>query len=152
LPRWDALPCPASGREFGQEPHPTRAGHGARAALAARIDRVPADEKHLLQSAAVIGKDVPCLLLQAIVELPDEVLRRGVTHLQAAEFLYETSLFPDLEYTFKHALTHDVAYGSLLQERRRALHARITEAIERLAPERVAEHAEASGPRDGPLC
>ena len=54
---------------------------------------------------------------------PDDQLRRGLAHLQAAEFLYETRLFPDLEYTFKHALTHDVAYGSLLHERRRALHA-----------------------------
>src|SRR6516165_4617171 len=62
--------------------------------------------------------------------------------LQAAEFLYETSLFPDLEYTFKHALTHEVAYGSLLQERRRALHARIVDAMEDLYPERLAEHVE----------
>ena len=62
--------------------------------------------------------------------------------LQAAEFLYETRLFPDLEYTFKHALTHEVAYEGLLHERQRALHARITEAIERLSPERVAEQAE----------
>ena len=55
---------------------------------------------------------------------------RGLTHLQAAEFLYETRLFPEREYTFKHALTHEVAYGRLLQERRRVLHARIVEAIE----------------------
>ena len=66
----------------------------------------------------------------------------GLAHLQAAEFLYETSLFPDLEYTFKHALTHEVAYGSLLQERRRALHARIVDAIEVLYPDRLAEHVE----------
>src|SRR5438270_5941449 len=50
--------------------------------------------------------------------------------LQAAEFLYETRLFPEVEYTFKHALTHEVAYGSLLGERRRALHARIVAALE----------------------
>ncbi|MBI2532469.1 MAG: AAA family ATPase, partial [Deltaproteobacteria bacterium] len=87
------------------------------AVLAARIDRLPLEEKQLLQSAAVIGKDVPFFLLQAIAKLSDEELRRGLTHLQSAEFLYETSLFPDLEYTFKHALTHEVAYGSLLHER-----------------------------------
>ncbi|HEX5023177.1 MAG TPA: hypothetical protein VFX54_21085, partial [Candidatus Binatia bacterium] len=63
-------------------------------------------------------------------------------HLQAAEFLYETRLFPDLEYTFKHALTHEVAYGNILQERRRLLHARIVEAIERLYPDRLAEQVE----------
>ena len=81
-------------------------------------------------------------LLRAIAGVPDEALRRGLTHLQAAEFLYETSLFPDLEYTFKHALTHEVAYGSLLQERRRVLHAGIVETLERLAPDRLAEQVE----------
>ena len=112
------------------------------AVLAARIDRLPLEEKQLLQSAAVIGKDVPFSLLQAITELSDEELRRGLTHLQAAEFLYETSLFPDLEYTFKHALTHEVAYGSLLHERQRALHARIVEAIETLYSNRLIEQVE----------
>ena len=112
------------------------------AVLAARIDRLPLEEKQLLQSAAVIGKDVPFSLLQAITELADEELRRGLTHLQAAEFLYETSLFPDLEYTFKHALTHEVAYGSLLHERQRALHSRIVEAIETLYSNRLIEQVE----------
>ncbi len=112
------------------------------AVLAARIDRLPPDEKRLLQSAAVIGKDVPFALLQAIADQPEHELRRGLAHLQAGEFLYEASLFPDLEYTFKHALTHEVAYGNLLQERRRALHARITDAIEALHADRLAEQFE----------
>ena len=112
------------------------------AVLAARIDRLPPEEKRLLQTAAVIGTEVPFALLQAIAELSEEELRRGLGHLQAAEFLYETSLFPELEYTFKHALTHEVAYGSLLQERRRALHARIVEASERLYADRLTEQAE----------
>jgi class 3 adenylate cyclase/tetratricopeptide (TPR) repeat protein len=112
------------------------------AILAARIDRLPAEEKHLLQTAAVIGTEVPLPLLQAIAELPDDVLQRGLAHLQAAEFLYETRLFPEREYTFKHALTHEVAYGSLLQERRRLLHVRIVEALEGLAGGRVAEQVE----------
>ena len=112
------------------------------AVLAARIDRLPPEEKRLLQTAAVIGTEVPFALLQAIGELSEEELRRGLGHLQAAEFLYETSLFPELEYTFKHALTHEVAYGSLLQERRRALHARIVEASERLYADRLTEQAE----------
>lgn len=109
------------------------------AVLAARIDRLPSEEKRLLQAAAVVGKDVPFPLLQEIAELPEDALRHSLTHLQAAEFLYEISLFPDLEYTFKHALTHQVAYGSLLQERRRVLHARIVEAIEQLYPDRLVE-------------
>jgi class 3 adenylate cyclase/tetratricopeptide (TPR) repeat protein len=112
------------------------------AVLAARIDRLSTAEKTLLQTAAVIGTDVPFPLLQALAKLSEEALQRGLMHLQAAEFLYETRLFPELEYTFKHALTHDVAYGSLLQERRRALHAGIVEALERLYPDRLAEHVD----------
>ena len=112
------------------------------AVLAARIDRLPPEEKQLLQTAAVIGTEVPLALLQAMAEVPEEPLRLGLTHLQAAEFLYETRLFPELEYTFKHALTQQVAYETLLQERRRALHARIVEALEALAGERVAEQVE----------
>ena len=100
------------------------------AVLAARIDRLPPEEKHVLQTAAVIGTEVPLPLLQAIAELPEADLHRGLAHLQAAEFLYETRLFPEREFTFKHALTHEVAYNGLLQERRRALHARIVEALE----------------------
>jgi tetratricopeptide (TPR) repeat protein len=112
------------------------------AVLAARMDRLPPEEKRLLQTAAVIGHDVPFPLLQTIAELLEEALHRGLAHLQAAEFLYETCLFPEPEYTFKHALTHEVAYGSLLLERRRALHARIVGALEVIAPERVAEQVE----------
>jgi len=109
------------------------------AILAARIDRLPLTEKRLLQSASVIGKDVPLALLQALEEIPEEELRSGLARLQAAEFVYETSLFPDLEYTFKHALTHEVAYGALLYEHRKTLHARLVSVIERMTPGRLAE-------------
>src|SRR5215813_1690011 len=85
--------------------------------------------------------DVPLNLLQDIVDMPDDGLRRGLTQLQAAEFLYEVSLFPTVEYTFKHALTQDVGYSTLLQERRRQLHARIVTAIEHLHGDRL-EHVE----------
>jgi DNA-binding winged helix-turn-helix (wHTH) protein/class 3 adenylate cyclase/tetratricopeptide (TPR) repeat protein len=112
------------------------------AVLAARIDRLPAEEKRLLQTAAVIGTEVPVPLLQAIADVPEAVLHSGLLHLQAAEFLYETRLSPAPEYTFRHALTHEVAYGSLLLERRRVLHARIVEALEAVAPERGTEQVE----------
>jgi class 3 adenylate cyclase/tetratricopeptide (TPR) repeat protein len=112
------------------------------AVVAARIDRLPVDAKTLLQTAAVIGTEVPFGLLQLIAGRPEEPLRQSLRRLQAAEFLYEAHLFPELVYTFKHALTHEVAYGSLLQERRRTLHARLVEAIEALYPDRLAEHAE----------
>jgi predicted ATPase len=112
------------------------------AVLAARIDRLPPEEKRLLQTAAVIGNEVPFPLLRAIAKVPEEDLYRGLSRLQAAEFLYETRLFPELEYTFKHALTHEVAYSSLLLERRRALHARIVDALEALAGDQLAEQVE----------
>src|SRR5262245_24618868 len=112
------------------------------AVLAARIDRLPPEAKHLLQTAAVIGMEVPMPLLHAIAELPEAALHRGLAHLQAAEFLYETRLFPEHEYTFKHALTYEVAYSGLLQERRRVLHAQIMTVLERLAAERLAEEVE----------
>ena len=114
----------------------------AQAILAARIDRLPPEDKRLLQAASIIGKDVPFTLLKSIADVPEESVHRGLTRLQASEFLYETSVFPDLEYTFKHALTHEVTYASVLQDRRRALHARIVEAIETLYSDRLHEQVE----------
>ena len=110
------------------------------AVLAARIDRLPPEEKNLLQAAAVIGKDVPAALLQATAEVPWAAVQRSLAHLQAAEFLYETTLFPELAYTFKHALTQEVAYNAVLLERRRGLHERAAQAIEGLFAERLPEH------------
>ena len=112
------------------------------AVLAARIDRLPLEEKRLLQAAAVIGEEVPFSLLQAIADQSDEALHRGLAHLQSAEFLYEARLFPELEYTFKHALTYQVTYGSLVHDRRQALHARIVESLEALHAGRVIEEVE----------
>jgi hypothetical protein len=100
----------------------------AQAIIAARIDRLSPEHKRLLRAASVIGKDVPLALLQAIARLDEGALGSGLRELQATEFLYETRLFPDAEYTFKHALTQEVTYGSLLQDRRRTLHASIVDA------------------------
>lgn len=122
--------------------------------LTARIDRLHPEDKRLLQMAAVIGKGAPYALLRAVAELPDDTMRRQLDSLQAAEFLYETAL-PDLEYSFKHALTHEVTYAGLLRERRRDLHARIVGALERLHAgrlgeqiERLAHHAVQGGLRE----
>ena len=109
------------------------------AVIAARIDRLGATDKALLQMASVFGKDVPFGLLQAIAEIAEDELHAAIGRLRAAEFLHEFEFLPDVQYTFKHALTHEVAYGSLLQDRRRALHVRIVEIIERIYPERLAE-------------
>jgi len=112
------------------------------AILAARIDRLSPDDKRVLQCAAAIGKDMSFPLLQAVVQLPEADLRQSLAQLQTAEFLYERSLFPELEYTFKHALTQEVAYSTLLLGRRRELHARIVETIETLPAERIADEIE----------
>jgi class 3 adenylate cyclase/tetratricopeptide (TPR) repeat protein len=115
--------------------------------LAARIDRLSPEDKQLLHAASVVGKDVPLALLEAVADFSPDRLAAGLGRLQAAEFLYETRLFPDPEYTFKHALTHEVAYGSLLSDRRRELHRRIVATIEqRSGPpgdevERLAHHS-----------
>ena len=98
--------------------------------LMARIDRLAAEDKRVLQAAAVIGRTLPFLLLQAILDPADEALRERLARLQGAEFLYETRAASELEYTFKHALTHEVAYESLLPAQRRDLHARIVDALE----------------------
>ena len=110
------------------------------AVLAARIDRLPHDEKLLLQSSAVIGSDVPQALLEAIVDVPVESVGRALASLQSAGFVYEASLFPDVVYRFRSALTRDVAYASLLRDQRRVMHARIVGAIERLYHDRRTSH------------
>jgi tetratricopeptide (TPR) repeat protein len=112
------------------------------AVLASRIDRLEPEDKRLLQAASVIGNDVPFAPLEAIAELSEETLRAGLMRLQSAEFIYETTLFPALEYTFKHALTHDVAYGSMVTGRRKSLHARVVDALERLYNDRLSEQVE----------
>ena len=110
--------------------------------VAARIDRLPPEAKWCLQAAAVIGREVPFSLLHALADLSDDALSRSLDQLRGAEFLYETRFFPDYAYTFKHALTHEVAYESLLRERRRTLHARIVEIIEALDADRRIDQIE----------
>jgi class 3 adenylate cyclase/tetratricopeptide (TPR) repeat protein len=112
------------------------------AVLAARIDALPATEKHLLEEASVIGPTVPFELLHAICGLKENELRSRLDNLQAAEFLYSTRLFPDLEYTFKHALTHEVAYSGVLHERCREIHAHVVNAMERIYADRLGEQVE----------
>jgi DNA-binding winged helix-turn-helix (wHTH) protein len=122
------------------------------AVLAARTDRLPPVAKYLLQTAAVIGPEVPEPLLRALVTLPETVLAESLTQLQTSEFLFETRAFPTSTYTFKHALTQEVAYQSLLRRTRRQLHAQIVQVVrERFPelaeaqPERLAHHATEAG-------
>jgi class 3 adenylate cyclase/tetratricopeptide (TPR) repeat protein len=112
------------------------------ALLAARIDRLRPELKEILQCAAVIGGDIPRSLLEAVAGMPQPDIEAGVRELQAAEFLYEKTLFPEAAYTFKHAMTREVAYASLLRERKKALHARAAHAIVAQAAGRVEEHVE----------
>ena len=110
--------------------------------VADRIDRLPAEEKHLLQTAAVIGVTVPFDLLQAVSELPEDSLFQYLAHLKSAEFIYETNLFPKLEYRFKHALTTEVAYSALIRERRNYLHSKIVTVLEKSAVKNLRDHVE----------
>jgi predicted ATPase/class 3 adenylate cyclase len=107
------------------------------AVLAARIDRLPPDAKRLLQTAAVIGTEVPFPLLQTVADMAPETLHRSLAQLQGAEFLYETHLFPERVHTFKHALTQNVAYQSLLTSTRQQVHRQIARALETRFPETV---------------
>jgi len=112
------------------------------ALLAARIDRLRPELKELLQCAAVIGNDIKEALLEAVTGIAQPDLRRAIQELQAAEFVYEKAPFPETEYAFKHAMTREVAYTSLLRERRVILHARAARALEILAAGRLDEHIE----------
>jgi tetratricopeptide (TPR) repeat protein len=128
--------------EHGGQPLPLAVPETVEAVLAARLDRLPPEAKRLLQTTAAIGIQFAVRLLQAVTDRSEAELLKHLSHLQTAEFLYETGGLPELAYTFKHALTQEVAYGSLLQEQRRALHARIVEALEALAGDRLAEQVE----------
>jgi tetratricopeptide (TPR) repeat protein len=129
--------------------------------LASRIDRLPRQEKELLQTLAVIGREFPLGLVREVASgsalgrgdagsdarvtgnaltAGEENLERMLDHLQLAEFIYERPALSDVEYTFKHALTREVAYGSMLSDRRAELHRRIATAIESLYGERLNEH------------
>ena len=109
------------------------AGHGAGGAGGPHRPPARPRRSACCRRPPSLGPRCPCPCCRPLPSVPETALHRGLAHLQAAEFLYETRLFPDHAYTFKHALTHEVAYGSLLQERRRVLHARIVEALEALA-------------------
>jgi predicted ATPase/class 3 adenylate cyclase len=110
------------------------------AMIAARIDRLPADEKHLLQTAAVLGKEFRLNHLKAVIETGDHKMKVALANLQLAEFIYEQPATGDIEYIFKHALTRDVAYGSILVEQRRVLHERAAQAIEQIHHHRLEDH------------
>jgi class 3 adenylate cyclase/tetratricopeptide (TPR) repeat protein len=109
--------------------------------LAAKMDRLSEDLKRTMQVASVIGRDFAFRLLKSIMELGEE-LRTHLTNLVGLEILYEKALYPELEYIFKHALTQEVAYDSLLKQRRQKIHGRIAQTIEELYTDRLEEHYE----------
>jgi len=111
------------------------------AVLAARIDRLPEREKRLLQVASVIGKDFPEPLLAEVADLPAEQLKASLAALRRAEFIHEQAIYPIVEYAFKHPLTQEVALGSQLKDRRRAVHAGVARAIEQHDAGRLDERA-----------
>jgi class 3 adenylate cyclase len=108
--------------------------------LTSRIDRLPADEKDLLQTLAVMGREFSLALVRQVVRKADDELARMLADLQLGEFIYEQPALPEAEYIFKHALTLEVAYGTLLMGRRKQLHEQAAAAIEALYPERLDDH------------
>jgi predicted ATPase len=108
--------------------------------LAARIDRLALDEKALLQQLSVIGRQFPLGLIRQVIAQPEADLYRLLASLQHKEFLYEQPAFPESEYLFKHALTQEVAYGTVLQEQRKLLHERTARAIETLYHTKLEDH------------
>jgi class 3 adenylate cyclase/tetratricopeptide (TPR) repeat protein len=112
------------------------------AILAARIDRLLPGDKNLLQIASVVGREIPLAVLRPMADLTEGALRDALDRLQAAGFLYESGFYPDVEYAFVHALTHEVTYDGVLRARRRALHARLVDTIEVQYRDRMGEHIE----------
>jgi class 3 adenylate cyclase/tetratricopeptide (TPR) repeat protein len=108
--------------------------------LASRLDRLAPAAKALVQTAAVIGREFSRALLARVARLPEAALDRALADLQAREFLYEVAVYPDLTYTFKHALTQEVAYHSLLRDRRAELHAAVGAAVEDLYGDTLPEY------------
>jgi class 3 adenylate cyclase/predicted ATPase len=110
------------------------------AVLASRIDRLPPEEKSLLQTLAVLGREFSASLLKKVADQPEAELYPLLSHLRESEFIYEQPAFPEVEYIFKHALTQEVAYNSLLVERRKTMHERAAQAIEEVYQQRLEDH------------
>ena len=137
----------AVGEQDAAQVRPSEVPETVQAVLAARIDRLPPAAKHVLQVAAVIGKEVAFPLLQAVAGLSEDQLEQGLKRAQAGEFLDESGVVPDLVYTFRHILVQEVACQSLLADARQQVHQRTAHVLaERFAaivetqPELVAHH------------
>jgi class 3 adenylate cyclase/tetratricopeptide (TPR) repeat protein len=125
--------------------------------IAARMDRLEENLKRTMQVASVIGREFAFRILQTIIQMREDI-KTNLLNLQGLEFIYEKRLFPELEYIFKHALTQEVAYNSLLQKRRKEIHEKIGQAIEQIYAERLEEfyeilayHATAAGQKERAL-
>ena len=128
------------GLELGKSLDQLKLPPTVQAVLASRIDRLATREKELLQALAVIGRQFSLPLIKRVIEFSETELDRMITTLQASEFIYERPAFPAVEYVFKHSLTQEVAYNSLLFEHRKALHERTAQALEALFVDSVDEH------------
>ena len=110
------------------------------AILAARIDRLHNDEKNLLQTLAILGREFVLSLARAVAGKSEDELERLIARLQLGEFVYEQPSIVDVEYIFKHALTQEVAYNSVLLERRKRLHEHVGHAIETIYTASLDDH------------
>ncbi|MGO8989968.1 MAG: adenylate/guanylate cyclase domain-containing protein [bacterium] len=126
---------------LGRRPSDVQVPDTIQGIIAARIDRLDESLKRIMHVASVIGREFAFRILQAITETKEE-LKSHLLNLQGLEFIYEKRLFPELEYIFKHALTQEVAYNSLLLKRRKEIHEKIGRAIEEIYPDRLEEFYE----------
>ncbi len=126
-----------AGQHFGESDIPAT----VQGLIASRIDRLEHSLKNILQVASVIGREFLFRMLQAISGMHDD-LRAGLAKLERLEFVCRKAVLPELEYVFRHALTQEVAYTSMLQHRRRELHERTAQAIEKMFADRIHELAE----------
>jgi class 3 adenylate cyclase len=110
------------------------------AVLSSRIDRLAPREKELLQTLAVIGRQFSVPLINRVAAYSENELEGMIATLRSGEFIYERPAFPEVEYAFKHALTQEVAYNSLLLDRRKTLHERIAQALEALFVDSIDDH------------
>jgi class 3 adenylate cyclase/predicted ATPase len=108
--------------------------------LAARIDRLPSDQKEVLQTLAVMGRESPFSLIRQVVSTAEPQLESILAHLRASEFIYGRPAVNDVDYIFKHALTQEVAYSLLLVERRKLIHERAGKALESMFPDQLDDH------------
>jgi len=110
--------------------------------IMARVDSLPETAKEVLQTGSVIEREFSYPLIKRIMNLPEQELLSQLSVLKDSELLYERGIYPQSNYVFKHALTREVVYDSILAKRKKKLHEEIGNTIEELYKDNLSEHYE----------